>query len=87
MLMLEMEIAFFIPTRIAGWIISFMLHISLQTDTYIDKSVEIFLKLSMKTVQVHSIIGTTLDNEAFHCTKGLYEMKNQERYRYYIFSR
>ena len=33
---------------------------SLQTDTYIDELVEIFLKLSMKTVQVHLIIGTTL---------------------------
>ena len=41
-----------------------MLHISiiffLQTDTYIDELVEIFLKLSVKTVQVHLIIGTTL---------------------------
>ena len=52
-----------IPT-IAHWIISFMLHISvitsLQTDTYIDELVEIFLKLSVKTVQVHLIICTTL---------------------------
>ena len=32
----------------------------LQTDTYIDELVEIFLKLPVKTVQVHSIIGTTL---------------------------
>ena len=32
----------------------------LQTDTHIDKLVEIFLKLSMKTVQVHIIIWTTL---------------------------
>ena len=31
-----------------------------QIDTYIDELVEIFLKLSMKTVQVHLIIGTTL---------------------------
>ena len=31
-----------------------------QTDTYIDELVEIFLKLSMKTVQVHLIIWTTL---------------------------
>ena len=28
---------------------------------YIDELVEIFLKLSMKTVQVHLTIGTTLD--------------------------
>ena len=35
--------------------------LSLQTDTYIDELVEIFLKLSMKAVQVHLIIGTTLD--------------------------
>ena len=32
----------------------------LQTDTYIDKLLKIFLKLSMKTVQVHLVIGTTL---------------------------
>ena len=32
----------------------------LQTDTYIDELVEIFLKLSMKTVQVQLIIGATL---------------------------
>ena len=32
----------------------------LQTDTYIDELIEIFLKLSMKTVQVHVIIWTTL---------------------------
>ena len=32
----------------------------LQTDTYIDELVEIFLKLSTKTVQVHLIIWTTL---------------------------
>ena len=30
------------------------------TDTYIDELVEIFLKVSMKTVQVHLIIWTTL---------------------------
>ena len=30
-------------------------------DTYIDELVEIFLKLSMKTIQVHLIIGTTSD--------------------------
>ena len=32
-----------------------------QIDTYIDELVEIFLKLSVKTVQVHLIIGTTLE--------------------------
>ena len=32
----------------------------LQTDTYISELVEIFLKLSMETVQVHVIIWTTL---------------------------
>ena len=41
-----------------------MLHISaitsLQTDTYIDELLEMFLKLSMKTLQVHLIIWTTL---------------------------
>ena len=31
----------------------------LQTDSYIDELAEIFLKLSMKTVQVQLIIGTT----------------------------
>ena len=34
---------------------------SLYTDTYIDELVEIFLKLSMKTVQVHLIIWMTLE--------------------------
>ena len=42
-----------------------MLHMSvitsLQTDTYIDELIEIFLKLSMKTVQVHLIIWTTFN--------------------------
>ena len=33
-----------------------------KSNTYIDESVETFLKLSMKTVQVHLIIGTTLSN-------------------------
>ena len=32
----------------------------IQTDTYVNELVEIFLKLSMKTVQVHLIIWTTL---------------------------
>ena len=35
-------------------------YLPLQTDTYIDKLVEIFVKLSMRVVQVHLIIGTTL---------------------------
>ena len=30
-----------------------------KTDAYIDELVEIFLKLSVKTVQVRLIIGTT----------------------------
>ena len=67
MLMLKaIETAFFIHlgiTRVARWIISFMLRISvvtfLQTDTYVDELLEIFLKLSMKTVQVHLTIGRT----------------------------
>ena len=51
--------------RVAHWIISFMLHtypsyLPQQTDTYIDELVEIFLTLSMKIVQVHLIIWTTL---------------------------
>ena len=65
---IEIEIAFFIPLgilRVARWIIYFMLHMSaiipLQTDIYINELIEILLKLSMKTVQVHLIIGTTLD--------------------------
>ena len=52
-----------------------MLHISvitsLQTDIYIDELVKIFLKLSMKTVQVHLIIGTTfspLQNHTVCCS-------------------
>ena len=40
----------------------------LQTDTYISELVEIFLKLSMKTVQVHLIIWMTLGNDGMtHC--------------------
>ena len=64
---IEIETAFFIPLgfpRVAHWIISFMLHISVitppQTDTYMNELIEIFLKLSMKTVQVHLIIWATL---------------------------
>ena len=39
-----------------------MLHISVITcpDTYVDELVEIFLKLSIKEVEVHLIIWTTL---------------------------
>ena len=32
----------------------------IQSDTYIDELVKIFMKLSIKTVQVHLIIWTTL---------------------------
>ena len=35
-------------------------YLPLQTDTTTSELVEIFLKLSMKTVQVHLVIGTTL---------------------------
>ena len=45
--------------RVAHSIIS-IINLPQQTDTYIDELVEIFLKLSMKTVQVHLIFGTTL---------------------------
>ena len=37
----------------------FVIRRPLQTDTYIDEFVEIFLRLSIKTVQVHLIIRTT----------------------------
>ena len=64
---IEIETAFFIPLeipRVAHWIISFMLHISIitsPTNWYLyNELVEIFLKLSMKTVQVHLIIWTFL---------------------------
>ena len=43
-----------------------------QTDTYIDKSVEIFLKLSMKTIQVHLIIWTTLQSVNFDKIRTLF---------------
>ena len=36
------------------------LKIPLQTDTCIDQLVEIFLKLSTKTAEEHSVIGMTL---------------------------
>ena len=32
-----------------------------KLDTFIDELVELFLKLSVKTVQMHLIIGTTLE--------------------------
>ena len=59
---IEIETAFFhspVPGSHTG---SFLLcltypsYLPLQTNTYIDELVEIFLKLSMKTVQVHVII-------------------------------
>ena len=53
---IEIETALFHSLENPNWIISFMLHISIITD----ELVEIFLKLSMKTVQVHLIIWTTL---------------------------
>ena len=39
---------------------SFILEIPLQTDTCVDYRVEIFLKLSTKTADMHLIIGMTL---------------------------
>ena len=39
----------------------------LQTDTYINELVEIFLTLSMKTAQVHLIMGMTLDAVSLGC--------------------
>ena len=61
---IEIETAFFsFSWKSQGWhvgLFPFMLYIPLQIDTYIVELVEIFLKLSMKTVQVHLIIGTTL---------------------------
>ena len=38
-----------------------MLDYFFYADTYIDELVEIFLKLSMETVQMHLIIGTTFE--------------------------
>ena len=57
---IEIDMDFFIPLgirRVTHWIISSMLHISV---IYINELFEIFLKLSMRTVQVYLIIGTTL---------------------------
>ena len=69
---IDIEIAFFsFPWESQGSHIgSFLLCFTypsllpLQNDTYIDELVEIILKLSMKTVQVHLIICTTLDRFA-----------------------
>ena len=49
-------------THIGSFLLCFtyLSWLPLQTDTYINDLVEIFLKLSMKTVQVHLIIWTTL---------------------------
>ena len=62
---IEIEIAFFsFPWESQGSHIGSLLfcftYPPLQTDAYIDELVEIFLKLSIKTVQVHLIICTTL---------------------------
>ena len=50
-----------LPTLKACNALSVRTSLPLQSDTYIIELVEIFLKLSMKTVQVHFIIWTTLD--------------------------
>ena len=61
---IEIEIAFFHSLgNPKGRILDnffYASHIRHNLDTYIDELVEIFLKLSMKTVQVHLIIWTTL---------------------------
>ena len=44
--------------------------LSLQTNTYIDQLVEIFLKLSVETVQVHLIIWMTLIRCKMLCYQG-----------------
>ena len=64
---IEIETAFFsFPSESQGShtvIISFMLHISairpLQTDTYLSGLAELFLKLSIRAVQVYLIIWMT----------------------------
>ena len=43
--------------------VTYLSELPLQTDTYINESVEIFPKLSMKTVQVDLIVGTTLEHK------------------------
>ena len=57
-----------------------MLHKSvitaLQTDTYIDELLEIFLKFSMKTVQVHLIYW-----DDFSVTKAVIPSSNGARHR------
>ena len=46
-----------------------MLHVSIISyPTYINELVELFLKLSMKTVQLHLIIGMTLDKDSKNLT-------------------
>ena len=65
---IEIETAFFSfswesqGSHIGSFLLCFTYpsQLSLRTDTYIDELVEIFLKLSIKTVQVHLIIWTTL---------------------------
>ena len=66
---IEIEIAFFFHSlgNPKGRTLDHVLYVShirhnfpLQTYTYMGELVEIFLKLSMKTVQVHLIIWTTL---------------------------
>ena len=63
---------------VTPWIIYFMLHIfvitPLQTDAYINELVEIFLKLAMKTVQVHLIVRTILVCEQTFGGKNLNEI-------------
>ena len=75
---IEIEITFFHPLgNSKGRTLDnfFLLHISAVTslNTYINELVEIFLKLSMKTVKVHLIIWTTLVfNGAVHHSCSLY---------------
>ena len=65
---IEIEIAFFSflwesqGSHIGSFLLCFTYpsYLRVQTDAYIDELVEIFLRLSKKTVQVHLIIGTTL---------------------------
>ena len=65
---IEIEIAFFSfswesqGSHIGSFLLCFTFPtlLPLQTDTYIGELVKIFLKLSIKTVQVHLIIWMTL---------------------------
>ena len=67
---LEIETAFFsFPWESQGSHVGLFLlcftypsQLPLQTDTYLDELLKIFLKLSTKTVQVHLITGTTLEH-------------------------